>query len=76
MPRKGITVTEESISGRNQKFRDNHTGEKMSRTQFVKKIEHVELSWVLEDNKPMRHILESLGAESYKTYRLYEKSLQ
>ena len=41
-----------------------------------KKIERVELSWILEDNKPMRHILESLGAESYKTYRLYEKSLQ
>jgi hypothetical protein len=41
-----------------------------------KKIEHVELSWILEDNKRMRHILESLGAESYKTYRLYEKSLQ
>ncbi len=41
-----------------------------------KKIERVELSWILEDNKPMRHILESLGAEPYKTYRLYEKSLQ
>jgi hypothetical protein len=41
-----------------------------------KKIEQVELSWILEDNKPMRHILESLGAEPYKTYRLYEKLLQ
>ena len=41
-----------------------------------KKIEHVELSWILEDNTRMRHILESLGAEPYKTYRLYEKSLQ
>lgn len=41
-----------------------------------KNIEHVELSWVLEDNTGMRHILESLGAEPYKTYRLYEKSLQ
>ena len=41
-----------------------------------KHIEQVELSWILEDNKPMRHILESLGAEPYKTYRVYEKSLQ
>jgi hypothetical protein len=41
-----------------------------------KHIEQVELSWILEDNKRMRHILESLGAEPYKTYRLYEKSLQ
>ena len=41
-----------------------------------KHIEQVELSWILKDNKPMRHILESLGAEPYKTYRLYEKSLE
>ena len=40
-----------------------------------KGIEQVELSWILEDNKRMRHILESLGAEPYKTYRVYEKSL-
>ncbi len=41
-----------------------------------KGIEQVELSWILEDNKRMRHVLESLGAEPYKTYRVYEKSLQ
>ena len=41
-----------------------------------KHIEQVELSWILEDNKPMRHILDSLGAEPYKTYRVYEKSLE
>ena len=41
-----------------------------------KHIKQVELSWILEDNKPMRHILESLGADPYKTYRIYEKSLQ
>ena len=35
----------------------------------------VELSWILEDNRPMRSILERLGAKSYKTYRLYEKTL-
>jgi RimJ/RimL family protein N-acetyltransferase len=40
-----------------------------------KHVEQVELSWILEDNKRMRHVLESLGAEPYKTYRLYEKSL-
>ncbi len=41
-----------------------------------KGIEQVELSWILEDNKRMRHILESLGAEPYKTYRVYEKLLK
>jgi hypothetical protein len=35
----------------------------------------VELSWILETNRPMRSILERLGASSYKTYRIYEKAL-
>jgi len=36
---------------------------------------HVELSWILEDNRPMRRIIESLGAIAYKTYRIYGKPL-
>jgi hypothetical protein len=35
----------------------------------------IELSWILEDNLPMRHILERLGARAYKTYRVYGKIL-
>jgi hypothetical protein len=35
----------------------------------------IELSWILEDNLPMRHILERLGARAYKTYRVFEKML-
>jgi hypothetical protein len=38
-------------------------------------ITEAEYSWILEDNTPMRHILESFGARIYKTYRLYGKSL-
>ncbi|MDP9137565.1 MAG: N-acetyltransferase [Pseudomonadota bacterium] len=34
-----------------------------------------ELSWVLEDNMPLRRILDAIGAVPYKTYRVYEKSL-
>jgi hypothetical protein len=34
-----------------------------------------ELSWILEDNYPVRHIIEALGADPYKTYRIYEKDL-
>lgn len=34
-----------------------------------------ELSWVLEDNQPMRRICDAGGAKVYKTYRLYEKAL-
>lgn len=35
----------------------------------------VELSWILEGNRPMRSILERLGADAYKTYRIYGKTL-
>jgi GNAT superfamily N-acetyltransferase len=34
-----------------------------------------EISWVLEDNMPMRMTAEKLGAKIYKTYRIYRKSL-
>ena len=35
----------------------------------------VELSWILDDNKPMRSICEAAGTRIYKTYRLYEKAI-
>lgn len=38
-------------------------------------VRQVELSWILEDNWPMRRAIESLGAVAYKRYRLYEKQL-
>lgn len=38
-------------------------------------VDEVEMSWILEDNTNMRHILESLGGEPYKRYRIYEKDL-
>ncbi|HEY5106788.1 MAG TPA: dATP pyrophosphohydrolase [Caulobacteraceae bacterium] len=38
-------------------------------------ITQAEYSWILEDNLPMRHILEGFGARVYKTYRIYEKTL-
>jgi hypothetical protein len=34
-----------------------------------------ELSWVLEDNRPTRDIIELVGGRAYKTYRVYEKTL-
>ena len=47
----------------------------MRKGALAKNVTHVELSWILEDNGPMRHIIESLGSIPYKTYRVYEKSL-
>lgn len=34
-----------------------------------------EISWVLEDNMPMMKTAENLGAEVYKTYRMFDKKI-
>jgi hypothetical protein len=38
-------------------------------------IKKVELSWILEDNKGMQNIIESITGRVYKTYRIYNKML-
>ncbi|HEX7760726.1 MAG TPA: dATP pyrophosphohydrolase [Caulobacteraceae bacterium] len=44
------------------------------RDQSVKYgMTNTECGWVLEDNRPMNHIMENLQARPYKTYRVYEK---
>lgn len=37
--------------------------------------ERAEFSWILEDNMPMRNMIESAGGRHSKTYRLYKKDL-
>lgn len=34
-----------------------------------------ELSWILEDNMPVRRVIESFGGKVYKTYRMYRKAI-
>lgn len=36
----------------------------------------IELSWILEDNLPMRRISEAVGGVPYKTYRVYATDLK
>ncbi len=38
-------------------------------------IKQVEMSWILEDNEPVKRMIETLGGKAYKTYRVYEKKL-
>ena len=47
----------------------------MRREALKAGIERVEMSWILEDNKPMRAIIEAVNSTRYKTYRIYEKSI-
>jgi len=37
--------------------------------------ERVEMSWILESNKPTRNIIEKFGGKVTKRYRMYEKQL-
>jgi len=36
---KSVRVTRESSTGRNERFHDTNTGRKMTRTEFVRRIE-------------------------------------
>ena len=52
-----------------------HVVEALRREAGAMGIQSVEMSWVLEDNAPMRRLAEAVGGRAYKTYRVYEKSL-
>jgi len=40
-----------------------------------RKVREAEMSWILEDNVGMRKIIESIGGEAYKRYRIFQKDL-
>jgi len=42
---------------------------------FSNGVEDSELSWILERNERVRHVIEMVGGVPYKTYRVYEKPL-
>ena len=42
----------------------------------INKFEEAEMSWILEDNLNMNKPLITMGAKPYKTYRIFEKSVQ
>lgn len=49
--------------------------EAMRKRALERGFRQIEMSWILEDNKPMRKMIETVGGRIYKTYRLYEKPL-
>ena len=38
-------------------------------------VTDVEMGWILENNDGMRNIIETIGGQAYKRYRVYEKEL-
>jgi hypothetical protein len=49
--------------------------EALRRSMHGAGLKHVELGWILEDNLPMRRVIEDIGGRAYKTYRIYEKAI-
>lgn len=47
----------------------------LHRGLVAEEVQRIEMSWILDDNMPMRRVLEGTGAEAYRTYRLFEKPL-
>lgn len=39
------------------------------------RLRHIELSWLLEGNRPMRRLVEAIGCDQVKTYRVYQKDV-
>lgn len=80
---KGVRTGRVPLMGVKRKFMADPRG-RMAPFQLIEAIiregsklgiREVELSWILEDNRPMNHILEATGCRPYKTYRVYEKQL-
>ncbi len=71
------------LMGVRKKFHDSLIGSTLAvaviehiRTYHIARgVKECEMSWILEDNMGMRHIIEELGGAPYKTYRIYEKAL-
>ena len=47
-----------------------------ARAALAKGYKRIEGSWILESNTMMNRIIERLGGRRYKTYRIFEKSLE
>ena len=50
-------------------------GVKLFQSALIRKMEFIDSHLILESNKPMRAVMERVGAEVYKRYRIYSKQL-
>ncbi len=79
----GVTTARVPLMGVHPRYADGmlgrllplHVVEALRREALAVGIGAVELSWILEDNGPMRHLAEAVGGRAYKTYRVYGKTL-
>jgi hypothetical protein len=79
----GVKTGRVPLMGVKRKFHKDFRGrllpfiliEAMRRGARQAGLKSVEMSWILEDNKRMRAIIEAVDSKRYKTYRVYEKAL-
>ena len=72
-----------AMMGVRQKWQNSRIGaglammiiEQTARSHAARGVERAELSWILDTNYRMKHMLKLIGATVYKRYRLYEKAL-
>lgn len=83
LKRRGIHTGRVPLMGVRKRFQSSPQGialallviRAVKEALWSRGILEVEMSWILEDNKGMRHILEVFGSELYKRYRIYGKQL-
>jgi GNAT superfamily N-acetyltransferase len=77
---KGVRV---ALMGVRQRLQRSRLGSALAmlvidaarQTGLRRGVTQAEMSWILEDNRGMRSIIESLGSRCYKRYRIYGKAL-
>lgn len=82
LKRSGVKSARVPLMGVSRRFDNSllgrllplHIVEAMRREAIAMGINSVEISWVLENNAPMRHLAEAVGGRAYRTYRVYEKT--
>jgi len=80
---KGLKTARIPLMGVRREFQRKRTGLAMAAFLSEKVFEmgrkrgftHVEMGWILENNKSMIRIIEQAKGEPYKTYRMYEKPI-
>jgi hypothetical protein len=79
----GIRTGRMALMGVRRKLQNSTAGAGLALTiiqltresQFARKVTSAELSWVLDSNERLKHLLTLIDATVYKRYRIYQKNL-
>jgi hypothetical protein len=80
---KGVRTARMPLMGVRKSFQSSPIGAALALSviqatrsfNFERGVEQSELSWVLDENERVKHIIQLVGSVPYKRYRIYEKAL-